>query len=608
MPGIVGIISNTSDKRNGELLKLMIDSMMHEPFYRSGIYTNKELGIYCGLVGDKESPSCCMPIFKEKKDIVLLFSGENFIENDEILNVKLMGHNLDRCNSGYLVHLYEEDNQKFFAELNGWFSGVLVDIEKGKINIFNDRFGIERIYYHESNEGFFFSTEAKAILKAKPELRKMNEAGLAEYFQWGCTLDSKTLFSGIYTLPGGSLWTFQNGKNTKKGTYFEPKEWEHLPKLGREAFYSRFSETYSNILPKYFRAKEKIGFSLTGGLDTRLILACREAPAGSLPCYTFGDPVKESNDIKIARKVAKALGQEYHVIKIGKEFLREFPTLAEKTIYITDGCFGVCGTHEIYLNRLARDIAPIRMTGNYGSEVLRSVSQFKISPLCREIFGKEFDKYPKEAGNFTNDSHGAKSLSFSLFKEIPWLYYGRLFAAQSQLTVRSPYLDNELIKLMFQCPGELRVSNELSLLTIREKSNLLSGIPTDRGVRINGDNLFGKLNRLYLEFLFKGEYFASDGLPKWAWQGDHLLKSLGLLKILLGRHRYLFYGKWFQRELAEYIKGVLLDRRSMQRPYLNKYMVEKIVFDHIKGKSNYLAEIEKLISAELIHRLLIENV
>ena len=38
-------------------------------------------------------------------------------------------------------------------------------------------------------------------------------------------------------------------------------------------FYEKLKETWTRVLPKYFRGKQSVGLSLTGGVDSRLILA-----------------------------------------------------------------------------------------------------------------------------------------------------------------------------------------------------------------------------------------------------------------------------------------------------------------------------------------------
>ena len=59
--------------------------------------------------------------------------------------------------------------------LNGLFSGLLVDRRRNLALLFNDRYGIERIYYHETPAALYFASEAKALLRVLPELRAFDE-------------------------------------------------------------------------------------------------------------------------------------------------------------------------------------------------------------------------------------------------------------------------------------------------------------------------------------------------------------------------------------------------------------------------------------------------
>ena len=102
-----------------------------------------------------------MPLWNEKRDICLVFTGENFVDQRGIETLRSDGHQFNAENASYLVHLYEEMGPSFVDALNGWFSGVLVDIREETIILFNDRYGLNRIYIHENADGTFFSSEAK---------------------------------------------------------------------------------------------------------------------------------------------------------------------------------------------------------------------------------------------------------------------------------------------------------------------------------------------------------------------------------------------------------------------------------------------------------------
>ena len=97
----------------------------------------------------------------------------------------------------------------FPKDLNGRFHGLLADRKNGKVMLFNDRFGLQRIYYHEAKDAFYFAAEAKAILKVRPELRTTDPRGVGEFILCGCVLENRTLFPGIYVLPPGSAWLFR---------------------------------------------------------------------------------------------------------------------------------------------------------------------------------------------------------------------------------------------------------------------------------------------------------------------------------------------------------------------------------------------------------------
>ena len=90
----------------------------------------------------------------------------------------------------------------------------------------------------------------------------------------------------------------------------------------------------------------------------------------------------------MARQVATPCGQPHQVIRVGEEFLARFPTYAERTVYLTDGCADVSRSPDLYVNEAARQIAPVRMTGNYGGEVLRRVRAFKpVDAVARPVLG-----------------------------------------------------------------------------------------------------------------------------------------------------------------------------------------------------------------------------
>lgn len=610
MPGITGIISNTLKEKNKINLQFMINSMKHEAYYNHGSYINEHIGVYLGWVCHKDSFVDCMPIWNETKDKCLLFYGENFSDREIIDSLKKSGHKFNSDDASYLIHLYEQIGDEFFLYLNGFFHGVLIDVPCNKVVIFNDRFGMQRVYYYEKKDAFLFSSEAKSLLKICPELREIDPASLGQLLSMGCILENNnTLYKNIYLLPSASLWRFNNGNIEKKEHYFNQKDWENQAPLEKDIFYNELKETFIKILPRYLNDSRPIGMSLTGGLDTRIIIAYSQKLPKTLPCYTFGSIYRDTFDVKVARKVAEICKQKHFTIKADKEFLSKFTFLSDKAVYISDGYIDAAsGSAELYMNKKARNIAPIRMTGCYGSEVLRSIRGFRYKPTNKYLFNNEFNIYINNASEIFKENIKGHRLSCTVFKEAPFFNYNRNSIEQSQITKRSPFMDNELISLVYKAPYAAVTNDQISLQLVKDGNIQLSKIITNRGAGGNSFGLLSKSKQKYYEVLHLAEIGYDYGMPNWLSRIDYYLTTFHFEKLFLGRNNFYHFRIWFRNELSDYVKEILLDKRTMNRPYFNKKFIEKIVYSHIERGYNYVNEINTALTIELIHRLLIENI
>jgi asparagine synthase (glutamine-hydrolysing) len=609
MPGIVGIIGKIPSEKCKININDMIHIMQHESFYSSGTFFNEQLCTYAGWICHKDSFCDCMPIWNEKKNIALIYFGEDFTDIESINQLKSKNHIFGRDNASYLIHMYEEKGSAFLQDLNGWFSGLLVDLQANKAILFNDRYGMQKIFYHESEDAFYYASEAKALLKILPKLRTLDMKSLGELMSCGCVLENRTLFKNTFLLPVASAWLFEADRAVKKECYFTTDVWEHQPWLEKEFFYNKLKETFLRILPRYFRTYRQIGISLTGGLDTRMFLANQDLAAGKYPCYTFNGMYRDCYDVKVARKVSAVVNQTHHTITVDNNFLSNFATYAEKTVFITDGYLSAGESSELFLNKEARNIAPIRITGNFGSELLRDIRWLKANELNDHIFQNDFRVNVQDSINTLARLKQTivNPLTFTLFVETPWLGNNRLVSEQSQITLRTPYLDNDLVSIMYRAPMGARNSKELSLRLISDGNPALAAIPTDRGY--GGKSIFpiSSLAQLYYQFTVKAEYAYSYGMPQWLAHLDYFFKPFHFERLFLGRNKFDHYRIWYRDKLANYVKAILLDNKTLNRPYLNRKAVETIVEDHTKGYGNYTTEITNLITLELIQRLLIET-
>ena len=152
-----------------------------------------ELGIYAGWVAHEgsfaarqSSPRVGSP------SSTLLFCGECFDTN---------------ASSGVsLSALYATQGDRFVAELNGLFTGLLINRARRQALLFNDRYGSERLYSYDKNGVTYFASEAKALLAVLPELRDSTTRPaqfLAFARRWAATPLSRLKLFRV-----GSLWRF----------------------------------------------------------------------------------------------------------------------------------------------------------------------------------------------------------------------------------------------------------------------------------------------------------------------------------------------------------------------------------------------------------------
>jgi asparagine synthase (glutamine-hydrolysing) len=96
-------------------------------------------------------------------------------------------------------------------------------------------------------------------------------------------------------------------------------------------------------------------------------------------------------------------------------------------------------------------------------------------------------------------------------------------------------------------------------------------------------------------------------MPQWLARLDHAFSRLRLETLFLGRHKFHHFRVFYRDDLSSYVKDIILDSRTRQRAYLQGARLEQMVNNHLGGHGNYTLEIHKLLTTELIQRLLIEQ-
>jgi asparagine synthase (glutamine-hydrolysing) len=315
---------------------------------------------------------------------------------------------------------------------------------------------------------------------------------------------------------------------------------------------------------------------------------------------------RDCQDVRVARRIASLCQQPHQVITVGDDFLSRFPHYAERSIYLTEGGVDVYRASDLYVSEKARQIAPVKVVGTYGSEIVRQAVMFKAMTPPQGLFRPEFLAHVGKAAETYAGLRREHPLTFAAFRQSPWYHHGVLALESTQLTVRSPYLDNDFVRTVFRAPQSDGLDADVRLRLIQDGSPALAKIPSDRGVGGNLGKALSAANRGYLEFTFKAEYAYDYGMPQWLARIDHAFAPLHLERLFLGRHKLTHYRVWYRDALSKYVREILLDSRTLSRPYLERKGVEEVVDGHTKKGLNYTSAIHKLLSLELIQRIFLD--
>jgi asparagine synthase (glutamine-hydrolysing) len=599
MPGIAGIIAPEVTAADHALVQQMVAALRHRPDDATGATSIPELGICAGWVAHAGSFAARQSDASSSGALRLLWAGECFAPGQRGTPPTAP------IAPDSLLSRYESEGERFVATLNGLFSGLLVDTRQRRALLFNDRYGSERLFIHEKQGVVYFASEAKALLRALPELCAFDEAGVADFLTFGSTLEGRSLFKGVQMMPGASVWRFTPGHEPARSRYFLPREWEEQAPLGDDEFEARFIEAFSRILPGYLASERALGISLTGGLDTRMIMACLPSGAAAPPCYTYAATTGDTLDVRIARRVAAMSGLAHHALRVPSTFTAEYGSHVDRTVYVTDGSAGALGAHELLLSQQAHALAPVRLTGNFGSEVLRSMSTFKPVDLDAGLVDAAWRPALARAAERAAQGHQRHPVTHAAFAEIPWHLSGTLQAGRSQLTVRTPYLDNEIVALAYRASTALRHSTHPSMRLVHENTPALARVATDRGLAwVPHWRTLPK--KLFCAVTFKLDYWHKEGLPSALSATEPLFSALDAVG-LLGLHKFLPYRRWFRRECAGYIGEVVADVRRRNMPFWTPSFLATAVDDHVRGRANRLRELNAILTLEAVDRLLIRG-
>ena len=483
MCGIVGIIGSEANQQN-------IDNMLKVQHHRGPDFTDSYVENNKIALGHNRlaiidlSADANQPMTDASGRYVIVFNGEiyNYLELKKELQHK---YNFKtHSDTEVLLAAYLVYKEKLLEKLNGMFSFVIYDKHSGEVFGARDRFGVKPLYYILEGDTLYFASEIKAFEAAGITLNA-NENVWSEY-----------LCFGSYGLPNESFW--QDVKQLEAGHYFKYKQQLEITQwydfvarvsqveLGKSLL--EVQDEYEALLIDSvnlrFRADVKVGFNLSGGLDSSTLLAMvnkLHPNNDNIKAYTFytGDDRYDENFW-----VEKMLEQTQNPLEEVLLDVHDIPKMAKELTEVQYEPYGGIPTIAYYnlFKQARKDNTLVLLDGQgmdeqwagydyYTSNSNSVIQGVKTSPTRVNALNHNFKKLGKKNSYPTPFDNKLQNLQYRdlFYTKIPRaLRFNDRVSMASSVELREPFLDYRLVEMAFAQPLEYKIREEKKKWMLRQ--------------------------------------------------------------------------------------------------------------------------------------------
>ena len=621
MSGVFGLVDASRRAEISPLLQAMAGRMSHREWYRRETWIDEQLGVGLGRMGIGILNREAQPAVSHDGQIVLFLAGEFFDWEGA------PAHSPQRASgetdADYALRLYAQHGDDFVKYLHGAFVIAILDRARRVLLLANDRYGMYPLYFHREAGRLIFAPEVKGVLEAPNVPRALDDAALAQYLRFQQVLGVRTFFAAVQMLPHASRLTFDLASGACRiGSYWSFAQVPApLNNIDFEAAVEETARLVRLAVARRLRGEHRFGVYLSGGLDSRTILAAYPEDRPRPATLTFG--LRNCRDVYYAGQLARRAGTQHLYCELadGRWVIEH----AGFHLALTEGFHSWIHMHGINTLEAARARFDIDLTGFAGDANLGGFSDasLELGRLSDEtaylaqvfyLFNQTYNwpslSEAEEHVAYTPSTYARLAgLAFESFREElkPYLQYDRdrrmdyfgytqlesrhyshyLTFTRSHLDIRHPFCDYDLTDFLFSLPVDFRGNRRLQVAVLNRLSPSLSRVPVDK-----------------------------DELPptnrRWV-RCAYLLAQK--VKYRINRHVYpLFrerftlhtdYAGWLRAELRPWAESILFDQRTLERGLFNPEFIRSIWARHQSGREPWpLGKIAPIMSYEMMLRRL----
>lgn len=478
--GIIGVNANTTN------ISILLETQKHRGPDHSDFYCDEKkvaLGQNRLSIIDLSSEAN-QPYTSDCGNYVLTFNGEiyNYIELKHELRSKYTFRT--KSDTEVLLNAFREWGEKCLEKLNGMFSFAIWNKKEQSLFVARDRFGVKPFYYFFDNSNFYFASEIKTLWSIGVPKITHDKVWSNFFTQGSYGLPNETFWKNIHQLEPGNFLTLKNNSLQIKKWYcfedrisnlqnhFEDNEEEYITRLLLKAINLRF------------RADVPIGFNLSGGLDSSILLALidqQDIDKKAVEAFTFITNDERYDEITWVKKMLDT--RPYHLnvcplsanevpelsLKIAQNQSEPYggiPTIAYSKIFQAASHKGV----KVLLDGQGSDEAWAGYD-YYINNTQNNIQGVTSSPFRTTVLEANFaSNYSKIVYNkpFNDDLLNLQYRDLFYTKIPRALRFNDRVSMMHGTELREPFLDYELVEYVFSRPKDFKIKDGIQKWMLRK--------------------------------------------------------------------------------------------------------------------------------------------
>jgi len=473
---------------------------------------------------------------------------------------------------------------KFLRDIDGYYTAALYDKKENKIYLITDRYGFKPLYWGTVNDNLVWSSELKGFLGHINFTPVIDSQAVQEFFNIGYLLENRTWFEDIELMPPASVLTFDLKKSKVEIQHYW--SWSEIRTMKGPIDEREIVEELGRLLKKAVRNRvnnnERIGVNLSGGLDSRAILAAVPVDYKPLHAFTFGQ--EGCDDIKIARKVSKIKGARHHTLLLNAN---NWLMARINGVWKSDSSCSLLHMHGMEFHDEYKSYIDLNLNG-FAGDIALGGSYLRKSHLDKKIDSliiKDVTRSAMAISNFNDWYMINKTDPYFINNRVRRFTISGLILIAKLIEVRLPFWDNTLIDFIYSLPDLLRYNSYIyNKMLLKTFPDYYRTIPWQKtGCPISYPNWLIDLMKLKIRILHKINRESQRF-------GIHF-KDLRI---------YTDYASWARQEPSRsFFEKVLLSKDAMYAEFIDKNKIHTYTRNHMEKKSDYHNELCLALTFEL---------